>query len=69
MPMFEFVCSDCGSPFEDLVFGNDLDGVVCPQCGSENVKKKMSTFASKVEGGGASLSLNSSTASCGSGSV
>ena len=70
MPMFEFVCGDCGSPFEDLVFGNDLDGVVCPECGSGQVKKKMSTFASKVEGGPSSLSFGSSSAaSCGSGRV
>jgi len=70
MPMFEFVCHDCNSPFEDLVFGSDLSGVVCPVCGSDQVKKKMSTFASKFEGSTSSISLGSSaSASCGSGSV
>ena len=66
MPIFEFVCSDCNQPFEDLVFGSSIEGVLCPSCGSEQVQKKMSTFASKISGGdGASLSLGtSSAASC-----
>jgi len=63
MPIFEFVCTDCNQPFEDLVFGSSIEGVLCPSCGSEQVKKKMSTFASKISGGdGASLSLGSSSA-------
>ena len=71
MPIFEFVCSECDQPFEDLVFGNDTKGVICPACGSELVKKKMSTFSSKVAGDGASLSLggSSTAAACSPGSV
>ena len=70
MPMFEFACNDCGSPFEDLVFGTDISGVLCPVCGSSEVKKKMSTFASKVEGGTNALSMDAvPTGACGSGSV
>ena len=70
MPMFEFVCNECESQFEDLIFGTDLSGVVCPVCGGNQVKKKMSTFASKIGGSTASLSMGtSSAASCGSGSV
>ena len=70
MPIFEFVCKDCEQPFEELIFGFNTDGVVCPSCGSEQVRKKMSTFASKASGDGASLSLGSSSAaSCSTGSV
>ncbi|MGD8405272.1 MAG: zinc ribbon domain-containing protein [Anaerolineales bacterium] len=70
MPIFEFVCTECDQPFEDLVFGSNTDGVLCPACGSEQVRKKMSTFASKIGSDGASLSIgNSSTASCSTGSV
>ena len=50
MPIYEFVCTECGHPFEELVFGMNTSGVVCPTCGSEQVKKKMSTFASKSAG-------------------
>ena len=70
MPIFEFVCNDCEQPFEDLIFGSDVEGVICPSCGSEQVRKKMSTFASKIGSDGASLSLGaSSAASCSTGSV
>jgi putative FmdB family regulatory protein len=70
MPIFEFVCNDCEQPFEDLIFGSDIEGVICPSCGSEQVRKKMSTFASKIGSDGASLSLGaSSAAACSTGSV
>ncbi len=69
MPIYEFVCNDCAHPFEELVFGSKIDDVVCPSCGSEQVKKKMSTFASKSGSDGASLSLGSSipASSCSTG--
>ena len=70
MPIFEFVCNECEQNFEDLIFCSDIKGVVCPVCGSEQVKKKMSTFSSKIGGDGASLSLgSSSSAACSPGSV
>lgn len=70
MPIFEFVCKDCELIFEELIFGFKTDGVVCPSCGGEQVRKKMSTFASKSGSDGASLSFGSSSAaSCSTGSV
>lgn len=67
MPIFEFVCSDCGRPFEELVrSAAAVDVVACPGCGSQQVKKKISTFASKISGG-SSFSLGSSAASCSTG--
>ena len=60
MPIFEFVCDECETLFEELVFGSDIDDVVCESCGSEQVRKKMSTFSSKIAGGEASLSLGNS---------
>jgi putative FmdB family regulatory protein len=70
MPIFEFVCKDCGQPFEDLIFGTDIKGVVCPVCGSDQVQKQMSTFASKIGGDGASLSLGTSSGpACNPGNV
>ena len=69
MPIFEFVCTECDQPFEDLIFGSSIDGVLCPACGSEQVTKKMSTFSSKIGVDGASLSLGSSipASSCSTG--
>lgn len=70
MPIFEFVCKECELIFEELIFGNKTEGVLCPSCGSEQVRKKMSTFSSKSGGDGASLSFGSSrAATCSTGSV
>jgi putative FmdB family regulatory protein len=62
MPIYEFACNECHQSFEELVSMSKIDEVVCPSCGSENVKKKMSTFASKFAEGGDSFSLNTSSA-------
>jgi putative FmdB family regulatory protein len=70
MPIYEFACSECDKSFEELVSIGKIDEVVCPTCGSHKVKKKMSTFASKLAGDGGSFSFNTSpAASCGTGSV
>ena len=70
MPIFEFVCSECSKQFEELVrSASAVDEVTCPTCGSSYIKKKVSTFASKISGG-ASFSLGSSSAaSCSTGST
>jgi len=68
MPLFEFVCKTCEDDFEELVLGSSaIDGVTCPSCGSQQIKKKISTFASKVAGA-SSFSLGASSAtSCNTG--
>lgn len=54
MPMYEFDCPGCGQPFEELVRSSEaVKEVVCPSCGSHQVKRKLSLFASKVSGGSA----------------
>jgi putative FmdB family regulatory protein len=64
MPIYEFICKECSKNFEDLVMSaSRIDEVVCPACGSGQVKKKMSTFASKPAEGGSSFSFNNSSAS------
>lgn len=42
MPIFEYICNNCGEEFEKLIFGNKV--VDCPRCASSGVKKKFSTF-------------------------
>jgi putative FmdB family regulatory protein len=70
MPIFEFVCTECDESFEDLVSLSKINEVICPSCGGDKVKKKMSTFASKPAVGASSFSLGASSApSCGTGSV
>ncbi len=47
MPIFEFECLECGDIFEKLVkkAGND-EQIACPECGSQKVDQRISTFAS-----------------------
>jgi len=47
MPIFEYVCQNCGKEFEKLVFRTDEE-VVCPACGQQSVNKLMSACAAKV---------------------
>ncbi len=71
MPIFEFVCAECGKPFEQLVLSSSkVSEVTCPDCHSEKVTKKISSFASKLSGGSSSsFSSSFSSSSCGTGSV
>ena len=65
MPIFEFVCDDCGKPFEELVRSAAATSeVICPACHGAHVKKQISTFASKVSGGGSLSFASAPAASC-----
>jgi putative FmdB family regulatory protein len=69
MPIYEFICQECGRPFEELVRSASATiEVICPGCGSQQVKKKVSTFASRVAGGSSAGAFSSSPA-CSTGSV
>ena len=43
MPIYEYVCMECESHFEELVRGDQR--VACPDCRTENVKKQFSVFS------------------------
>ncbi len=52
MPLYEFQCTECGHPFEELVRASSaIVEVKCPVCDSEHVRRKVSLFASKASGG------------------
>jgi len=46
MPIYEFICTECGEEFEELVLGSNKS-VKCKKCGCADVEKKMSAFAFK----------------------
>jgi putative FmdB family regulatory protein len=51
MPIFEYLCEDCGSKFEKLVRrAGSAEGVHCPSCGQEHLKQQFSTFAAHANG-------------------
>ena len=45
MPIFEYLCDDCGTKFEKLVRNGAASGVLCPSCGESHVTTQLSTFA------------------------
>jgi putative FmdB family regulatory protein len=43
MPIYEYVCMECESHFEELVRGEQE--VHCPDCAAANVSRQFSSFA------------------------
>jgi putative FmdB family regulatory protein len=70
MPLYEFQCTECHSSFEELVRVPQVSAaavvadVVCPKCGSHEVRRKVSLFASKSSAGS---SFSASASSCSTG--
>lgn len=65
MPLYEYVCSECGTFFEHWArSASAKEEVVCPQCRSHAVDKKFSTFGVK---GGAASPVSSDNCSTGGG--
>ncbi len=49
MPLFEFTCDHCATTFEELVaLTQSTPALSCPACGSSTIRKRVSTFASRV---------------------
>lgn len=46
MPIYEFSCTKCGQQFEMLQKNEAAETVACPKCGSAEVSKEISSFAS-----------------------
>lgn len=44
MPIYEYLCDDCGESFEVIRSASDTEEVTCPECGGP-ARKKLSSFA------------------------
>jgi putative FmdB family regulatory protein len=74
MPLYEYVCQECGSHFDALRSMKDADKPIpCRQCHSEQTKRALSVFYASSDGrsvtasgGGCSGCAGGSCASCGS---
>jgi putative FmdB family regulatory protein len=49
MPIYEYVCGDCGQEFELLVRGSEK--LSCPSCGKSKLNKQLSVPAAHMAGG------------------
>ena len=50
MPIFEYVCDDCGSKFEKLLRRAGDAAGECPSCGRSHLSEQLSTFAAHANG-------------------
>lgn len=66
MPIYEYTCKKCNKIFESLVLSSrDIKGIHCPECGSGEVQKMLSSFSSGSSTGPVPGGL-SGESSCGS---
>ncbi|MDZ7360692.1 MAG: zinc ribbon domain-containing protein [candidate division KSB1 bacterium] len=45
MPIYEYYCQSCEKRFEELVFETKPAVVHCPECGTQEVNRLLSLFA------------------------
>ena len=52
MPLYEFHCKKCGKDSEILATSTNWKGTKCPECGSDQLLKKLSVFATTTSESG-----------------
>lgn len=65
MPLFDFLCIDCGEVSEILMTGSDMTPA-CAACGGTRVRKMLSAHSSLSGSRGSGLPGAGDTACCGS---
>lgn len=68
MPIYEYMCKPCNDRFEVLTTISRASETKCPKCGSGNITRLMSAFASRTtDSDGSTHSHAGSCSSCASG--
>ena len=52
MPLYEYICTECGHEFDRIQSFSAEPVRVCEKCGKESVKKKISNAGFILKGGG-----------------
>lgn len=52
MPIYEYLCQNCGHEFEKMQKMTDAPIKKCPKCEKSRVKKKISLSGFQLKGGG-----------------
>ena len=63
MPMYEYRCAACGRDFERYVATTGA-AVACPACASADVRRRLSVFALRNDGGPTASAMPSGGGSC-----
>jgi len=62
MPIYEYRCRSCNTEFEEFIRSpRDEEGLTCPQCGSDEVKKGFSLFGTRGLASGNAIPAPAST--------
>jgi len=64
MPIFEYICKDCGRAFERIVLRHDSE-TECIHCNSENIEKQLSVFAVSGSSSGDAAAIDAGCGRCG----
>jgi len=67
MPIYEYVCMECESHFEELLRWDDADPR-CPECSAANTRRQLSVFAAHGTAGQPSFGGTSAGGGCCGGS-
>ncbi|MBG55627.1 MAG: transcriptional regulator [Deltaproteobacteria bacterium] len=52
MPIYEYLCANCGYQFEEVQKFNDPPVEECPNCGKKSASRQISMSAFHLKGGG-----------------
>jgi len=63
MPIYEYVCDDCGMRYEQLVMSKSAK-IACPKCASARHTLQLSVFSTSTKSNGSSAKSASSGPSC-----
>ena len=63
MPIYEYICQECQSPFERIVL-NKTETVQCPKCGSERHTMRFSVVNTAVKGGDGGFAMGGGGGGC-----
>lgn len=65
MPIYEYVCNDCGTRYEQIVLSKSAK-IACPKCSSLRHTLQLSVFSAPAKNGSSDVSANGSGMSAGS---
>ena len=52
MPIYEYICEECETKFEKLIYrADDEANLECPSCGKNHLRRELSTFAAHTAAG------------------
>ena len=64
MPIYNYRCKECGAEFDKMMRLSEADHTpVCPECGSLDTRKQITTFASPTASSSPKSSASSSCSS------